>query len=217
LARKTVIGVFKDIHQRSLYSVVDPTIVRYIGIKGPIENRARRLTIRLSGGDIPGVMENIELKWKNTFLNHPYYSFFLDEFFDSQHHAEKKLGSVFRTFSVLAIVIGCLGLFGLASFTTEQRTKEIGIRKALGSSVSSIVFLLCRKFFLLVAMANVLAWPVAFFAMHKWLQNFPYPVSIGIGTFVLTTVFAFLVALITVGFQSVKAARANPADSLRYE
>ena len=217
LTRKTVIGVFKDIHQRSLYSVVAPTIIRYIGLKGAIENRARRLTIRLSGGDIPGLLEKIEKMWKNTLPNHPYYSFFLDEFFDSQHQAEKKLGVIFRTFSILAIVIGCLGLFGLASFTTEQRTKEIGIRKVLGSSVSSIVVLLCRKFFLLVAMANVLAWPAAFFTMHKWLQNFPYPVTIKFGPFVLTAIFAFFVALVTVGFQSIKAARANPADSLRYE
>jgi putative ABC transport system permease protein len=217
LVRKAVIGVFKDIHQRSLYSVVAPTVIRYIGTEGAIENRARRLTIRLSGSDISSVMNKIEQLWKNTFPSHPYYSFFLDEFFDSQHQAEQKLGSIFRTFSILAIVIGCLGLFGLASFTTEQRTKEIGIRKVLGSSVSSIVILLCRKFFLLVAIANLIAWPIAFFTMHKWLQNFPYPVDIGIGTFVFTAVFAFLVALVTVGFQSFKAARTNPADSLRYE
>jgi putative ABC transport system permease protein len=217
LVRKTVIGVFKDIHQRSLYSVVAPTVIQYIGTEGAIENRARRLTLRLKSGDIPGIMKKIERKWKDTFPNHPYYSFFLDEFFDSQHQAEGKLGSIFRTFSVLAIIIGCLGLFGLSSFLAEQRTKEIGIRKVLGSSVSSIVVLLCRKFFLLVAIANVLAWPVAFVTMSKWLRNFPYHVKIGISTFVLTTVFAFIIALFTVGFQSVKAARANPVDSLRYE
>ena len=215
--RKVVIGVFKDIHQRSLYSIVAPTIIQYIGLKGAIENRARRLTVRLKTDNIPGVMKKIEQMWKNTFPNHPYYSFFLDEFFDGQHQVEKKLGSIFRTFSLLAIIIGCLGLFGLASFTTEQRTKEIGIRKVLGSSVSSIVILLCRKFFFLVAIANVLAWPVAFFAMNKWLQNFPYPVKIGIGTFILTAGFAFVIALLTVGYQSIKAARANPVDSLRYE
>jgi putative ABC transport system permease protein len=217
LVRKSVIGVFKDINQRSLYSVVAPTIIQYIGIEGPISNRARRLTIRLNTDDIPGVLMKIEQKWKNTFPNHPYYSFFLDEFFDGQHQAEKKLFSIFRTFSMLAIIIGCLGLFGLASFTAEQRTKEIGIRKVLGSTVGSIVILLCRKFFLLVAIANVLAWPVAFYAMNKWLQNFPYPVNIGIGTFVLTALSAFVFALFTVGFQSIKAARANPVDSLRYE
>jgi putative ABC transport system permease protein len=217
LARKTVIGVFKDIHQRSLYSVVVPTVIRYIGTEGAIENRARRLAIRLNNRDISGTLEKIEQKWKNTFPHHPFYSFFLDEFFDGQHQSEKKLGGIFRTFAMLAVLIGCLGLFGLASFTTEQRTKEIGIRKVLGSSVSSIVILLCRKFFLLVGIANVLAWPVAFYAMHKWLQNFPYPVKIKTGTFILTALFAFFIALVTVGFQSIKAARANPAESLRYE
>jgi putative ABC transport system permease protein len=216
-ARKTVIGVFRDIHQRSLYSVVAPTVIQYIGTEGAIENRARRLTLRLNTDDIPGVMKKIEEKWKNTFPHHPYYSFFLDEFFDGQHQAEKKLGSIFRTFSILAVIIGSLGLFGLSSFLAEKRTKEIGIRKVLGSSVSSIAILLTRKFLLLVAVANILAWPVAFFAMNKWLQNFPYPVKIGIGTFLLTTLFAFGIALFTVGLQSIKAARANPVDALRYE
>ena len=217
LVRKTVIGVFKDIHQRSLYSVVAPTVIQYIGTEGAIENRARRLTLRLNTDDISGIMKKIEQKWKHTFPNHPYYSFFLDEFFDGQHRAEGKLGSIFQTFSVLAVIIGCLGLFGLSSFLAEQRTKEIGIRKVLGSSVSSIVVLLCRKFFLLVGIANVLAWPVAFLAMTKWLQNFPYPVKIGISTFIFMAIFTFVIALFTVGFQSVKAARANPVDSLRYE
>jgi putative ABC transport system permease protein len=215
--RKTVIGVFNDIHQRSLYSVVAPTVIQYIGTEGAIENRARRLTVRLNTDDISGVLTKIEQRWKNTFPHHPYYSFFLDDFFDGQHQSEKNLGSIFRTFSMLAIIIGCLGLFGLASFTTEQKTKEIGIRKVLGSSVRAILILLCRRFFLLVAIANVLAWPIAFYAMNKWLQNFPYPVKIGIGTFVMTSIFAFVIALFTVGFQSIKAARANPIDSLRYE
>jgi putative ABC transport system permease protein len=217
LERKIIIGVFEDIHQRSLYSVVDPTVIEYIGTQGAISNRARRLSIRLNTDDIPGVMNKIEQMWKDTFPSHPYYAFFLDEFFDGQHQAEEKLGSLFRTFSLLAIIIACLGLFGLASFTTEQRTKEIGIRKVLGSSVGAIVMLLCRKFFVLVVIANGLAWPIAFFAMRQWLQNFPYPVTIGIGAFILTGVIAFAVAMLTVGYQSVKAARSNPADSLRYE
>jgi len=217
LVRKTVIGVFRDIHQRSLYSVVVPTVIQYIGTEGAIENRARRLTLRLNSGDLAGTMKQIEKKWRETFPNHPYYSFFIDEFFDGQHRAEEKLGSIIRTFSVLAIIIGCLGLFGLAAFTAEQRTKEIGIRKVLGSSVGSIMVLLCWKFFFLVAIANVFAWPVAFFAMKKWLQNFPYPVRIGIGTFVITALFAFAIALLTVGYQSVRAARVNPVESLRYE
>jgi putative ABC transport system permease protein len=165
--KKTIIGVFKDIHQRSLYAKIDPTFIEYISNEGAIEYRARRLTLRLESADPAPILRKIEKKWKDVFPNHPYYSFFLDDFFDNQHSSEKRLGSIFRAFSVLAVVIGGLGLFGLASFTAEQRTKEIGIRKVLGSSVGSIVALLCRKFILLVAVANIFAWPVAYFVMKK--------------------------------------------------
>jgi putative ABC transport system permease protein len=212
-----VIGVFRDIHQRSLYSVINPTFVQYIKNEGPIENRARRLTVRLATDDLPGTIAKIEKKWKDVYPNHPYRAFFLDEFFDRLHRAEQKLGQIFRTFSVLTIIIGCLGLLGLASFTAEQRTKEIGIRKVLGSSVGSIVVLLCRKYLSLIVVANAIAWPIAFFAMNKWLQNFPYPVKIGLMTFAVTALATLVIAFGTVGFQSVKAARKDPVESLRYE
>jgi putative ABC transport system permease protein len=215
--RKTIIGVFRDIHQRSLYSVVAPTVIEYIGTEGAIENRARRLTLRLNTDDLAGTMTKIEQKWKESFPLHPYNCFFIDEFFDGQHTAEGRLGRIFRTFSVLAVLIGCLGLFGLVSYIAEQRTKEIGIRKVLGSTVAAIVILLCRKFISLVVIANVFAWPVAFLITKKWLQNFPYPVTIGVSTFVITAFFTFAIALLTVAFQSIKAARANPVESLRYE
>jgi putative ABC transport system permease protein len=215
--RKTVIGVFRDINQRSLYSVVEPTVIEYIGTEGAIENRARRLTLRLNADDLAGTMAKIEQKWKDLFPHHPYNAFFIDEFFDGQHRAEGRLGSIFRTFSVLAVLIGCLGLFGLVSYIAEQRTKEIGIRKVLGSTVPAIVVLLCRKFISLVVIANVFAWPIAFLVMKKWLQNFPYPVTIGVNTFVITAFFTFVIALLTVAFQSIRAARANPVESLRYE
>ncbi len=217
LVRKTIIGVFRDIHQRSLYSVVEPTVIEYIGTEGAIENRARRLTLRLNTEDIPGTLTRIEQTWKEVYPNHPYYSFFLDEFFDSQHRSEEKLGSIFRTFSILSVIISCLGLFGLASFTAEQRTKEIGIRKVLGSTVMSIVVLLCRKFFFLVTLSNIIAWPIAFFAMKKWLQNFPYSTDLGIEVFAIAALLTFAIAMLTVGYQSFKAALTNPADSLRYE
>jgi len=212
-----VIGVFRDIHQRSLYSAINPTFIQYIKNDGPIENRARRLTVRLATDDLSGTIAKIEHKWKDAYPNHPYHAFFLDEFFERLHRAEQKLGRIFRTFSVLAIIIGCLGLLGLASFTAEQRTKEIGIRKVLGSSVGSIVVLLCRKYLGLIVVANAIAWPIAFFAMKKWLQGFPYPVTIGLMTFVVTALLTFLIAFGTVGYQSVRAARKNPVESLRYE
>ncbi len=215
--KKTVIGVFRDIHQRSLYAVVEPTFIQFVSNEGPVENRARRLAVRLDTDDLPRTMKDIEQKWKDAYPNHPYYSFFLDDFFDNQHRAEERLGSLFRAFSILAVLIGCVGLFGLASYMAEKRTKEIGIRKVLGSTVSSLVVLLCREFLLLIAIANGIAWPIAFISMKKWLQNFPYPTSIQLSTFVLTAFLTLIIALLTVGYQSVKAASANPVESLRYE
>jgi putative ABC transport system permease protein len=217
LVRKRVIGVFQDIHQRSLYSRVNPTFIQYIGTKGPIENRARRLSLRLEKTDLPATMAQIEQKWKKTFPNHPYYSFFLDEFFDGQHRAEATLGSLFRAFSILAVFIAGLGLFGLASFMSEQRTKEIGIRKVLGSPVTSLVVLLCRKFFFLVAVANIIAWPIAFYIMNSWLQNFPYPASIRINIFIISGVMTLFIAVLSVGHQAYRAAQKNPVESLRFE
>jgi putative ABC transport system permease protein len=217
ITRKTVIGVFRDIHQRSLYSGVEPTVIEYISNEGGIDARARRLTLRLNKEDLYRIMAEIEEKWEETYPNNPFYSFFLDEFYGGQHRAEERLGNIFRAFSILAVIIGCLGLFGLVSFTAERRTKEIGIRKVLGSSVRSIVVLLCRRFFILVLAANLLAWPIAYTAMKIWLQNFPYPVNIGISVFVGTALLTLLVALLTVSYQAFKAARIDPVKSLRYE
>lgn len=215
--KKTVIGVFRDIHQRSLYSVIEPTFIHYVSNEGAIENRARRLTLRLETDDLTLTMKKIEQTWKKIYPNHQYYSFFLDEFFDSKHRAEEKLGRIFRVFSLIAVILGCVGLFGLVSFITEKRTKEICIRKVMGSTVSSIVVLICRKFIFLVVIANVLAWPVAYFAIRKWLQNFPYSVKIEPNTFAITAFLTLILALFTVGYRSVKAARKNPVESLRYE
>jgi len=215
--RRIVIGVFSDMHIRSLYSPIAPAFVRYISNEGPIENRARRLTLRLDTGDLPGTMKLIEQKWNEVHPALPYYYFFLDDSYDSLHRAEQRLGNIFRAFSVLTVIIGCLGLFGLASFTAEQRTREIGIRKVLGSTVGSVVMLLCRDFVRLIVIANVIAWPAAYFAVGRWLQDFPYRVDAGPGAFVQTATLILVIALLTVGFQALKAARANPVDSLRHE
>jgi putative ABC transport system permease protein len=215
--KKNVIGVFRDIHQRSLYSPVNPTIVEYVSNEGAIENRARRLILRLETSDLQSTLMRIEKTWSETYPNNPYFSFFLDDFYDAQHQGEAKLGLFIRAFSVLAVLVACVGLFGLASYIAERRTKEIGIRKVIGARVSSIVSLLCRDFLLLITAANVLAWPIALYAMKKWLQGFPYPVDIRLGTFVFAGVLTLTVALLTVGSQSLRAALANPVDSLRYE
>ena len=125
--------------------------------------------------------------------------------------------SIFSYLTFFAIFIGCLGLYGLSSFIAEQRTKEIGIRKALGASISEIILLLSKEFTKWVLLSNIIAWPLAYLAMNRWLQNFAYRTNIGLGTFVLAGVLALMIALLTVGYQAVKAAGANPVEALRYE
>ena len=216
-SQKKVVGVFEDIHQRSLYSRVAPTFIQYISDEGAIENRARRLSLRLETDDPLGTMAQIEQKWRSAYPFIPFYAFFIDEFYDGQHTAEEKLAGLFRSFSIVSVLIACVGLFGLASFMTERRTKEIGIRKVVGSSVRSIVALLCREFFILILIANAIAWPIGYYLVRKWLQNFPYAVKLDVTTFILTTLIILIFSSLTVGYKSVKAARSNPVDALRYE
>lgn len=150
----------------------------------------------------------------------PYYPldyFFLDASFEQMHIADKKMGEIFSVFSILAIFVACMGLFGLAAYTSEQKTKEIGVRKVLGASVSNIYLLLSREFLIWVALANIIAWPVAYYVMHKWLQNFAYRVVIGWEIFLVSAGAALAISVVTVSYQSIKAALANPIDSLRYE
>jgi len=216
-AKKKVIGVFRDIHQRSLYSVIAPTCVEYVSTEGPIENRARRLSLRLETRDVQGTMASIEQAWKRMFPDHPFYAFFLDEFYASQHRAEARLGGLFRFFTAAAILLACVGSFGLATFASEQRAKEIGIRKVLGSTAGAIWTMLCREFIVLVVIASALAWPIAYFAAKAWLQNFPYSVQVELGAFLFAASLVLTVVLVTVGLKSWRAARANPVDELRYE
>jgi putative ABC transport system permease protein len=216
-AKKKVIGVFRDIHQRSLYSVIAPTYVEYVGTEGPIENRARRLSLRLETQDVPGTMAAVERAWKRMFPDHPFYAFFLDEFYDGQHRAEARLGGLFRFFTAAVLLIACVGAFGLAAFAAEQRTKEIGIRRVLGSTAGAVWARLCREFLVLVVVASVLAWPLAYFGSKAWLRNFPYGVQVGPAAFVLAALLVLAIVLVTVGLRSWRAARANPVDALRCE
>ncbi|UCG28284.1 MAG: ABC transporter permease, partial [Bacteroidales bacterium] len=212
-----IIGVYKDFHIRSLYSEIEPTFIRYIRNEGPIENRARRLVLELDPDNIPMTISQIEEKWEELFPEIPYNSFFLEEFYDSQHQAEKRLGSIFQAFSILAILISCLGLFGLALYTTNQRTLEIGIRKVAGSSAGSLVVLILRKFLLLTGIANVFAWTAAFLVTNQWLQNYPYAIELKIYPFVFTALLTGILTLLIVSYKSVQAAMINPVESLKYE
>jgi putative ABC transport system permease protein len=207
----TVIGMIKDIHHRSLHYAVEPTLIDYS------PDSADRITLKLNTQNISETMASIEEQWNKIAPNHPFDYFFLDDYFNSLYESEENLGTIIGVFTFFAIIIGCLGLFGLVSFAAEQRTKEIGIRKVLGSSVTSIVMILCKEFFVLVIIANIFAWPTAYFMMKKWLEIFPYQTELQLVTFFYAGFVAIFIALLTVSYRSLKAAFSNPIDVLKYE
>jgi ABC-type antimicrobial peptide transport system permease subunit len=210
-AETTIIGVVKDYHFKSLHTKIEPLIMAIV------PSLYRYVFIKLEAGDIPHALAGAEETWKTFFPDTPFEYQFLDEAYDRLYRTEQRMGTLFNYFTILAIMISCLGLFGLASFMAEKRTKEIGIRKVLGASLSGIVVLLNKQFTKWVLIANLVAWPVAYYAMSNWLQGFAYRINFGIGTFALAAVTALAIAVGTVSYQSVKAALTNPADSLRYE
>lgn len=210
--RGSVIGVVEDFHFESLHQEIapmvfymDPRNYRQVSIKIPAE------------ADLPGLIDFLEERWQQYEPNSPLYYSFLDQHFDKVYEAEQKLGQMFGMFAFLAILITCLGLFGMTAFTVERRTKEIGIRKALGASVSGVVALLSRDALKLVGLAFLIAMPVAVFAMQRWLENFAYHATLSWWMLALVGVAALLLALGTVSFQSIRAARVNPVKSLRHE
>jgi putative ABC transport system permease protein len=206
-----IIGIVKNYHFRSLRQEIDPLILIY----SPENSRA--LFARLKSEQIPQTIGYIENAWKKFAPGYPFNYRFLDEALDGLYRSEQRIGTLFRYFSILAILISCLGLLGLASFMAEQRTKEIGIRKVLGATASNIVTLLSKEFTKWVIVANLIAWPIAYFALDKWLQSYAYKTNVVLWSFVLSGALALLIALATVSYQSIKAALANPVDSLRYE
>jgi putative ABC transport system permease protein len=201
----------KDFHYQGLQRSVGPLILDM----NP--RRFRLINLTVGTESLQDSMVNIEGKWEEFFPNVPFEYFFLDERFDQQYQKEEQVGSIGSIFTFFGLAIACLGLFGLASFIAEQRTKEIGIRKVLGASIPSIMGLLSGEFSKWVLAANLFAWPAAYFFMNKWLQNFAYRTNIGVWIFILSAFAAFAVALLTVSYQSIKAARANPVESLHYE
>ena len=175
------------------------------------------IVIKLSAGAISETVSKLREKWESLFPDQPYNYAFLDESFDNLYKSEEQMNKIFTSFSFIAIIISCLGLFGLAAYMTEKRTKEVGIRKVMGASVSGILILLSKEFTRWVLIANIIAWPVAYYLMNKWLQSFVYHVDINVGIFVLSGLIALFIAWITVSYQSFKMALSNPGDSLRYE
>ncbi|MFC1563408.1 ABC transporter permease [candidate division KSB1 bacterium] len=206
-----IIGVVGDFHFESLHQPIKPMIFGYNA------GNFNMVSIRFRSGNAASAVENIDriIKKYNTGAASDY--FLIDDRYDNLYTAEAKLGSIFRLFSLLAIVIACLGLFGLASYITERRTKEMGIRKTLGSSLSAIIILLSKEFIKWVIIANLIACPIAWYAMNRWLEGFAYKMSPGIDVFILSGVSAMIIALFAVSYQSIKTALANPVNSLRYE
>jgi putative ABC transport system permease protein len=175
--------------------------------------------VRTAEGDVRQSIAAMEKAWKDVFPTYTFEYNFLDADFNSQYKADEKRSQIFTAFSGLTIIIACLGLLGLAAFTTEQRTKEIGVRKVIGASVQNLVMLVSKEFFILVGIGMVLAFPVAWYFTNNWLQNFAYRIELEgeWPTFVLSALLAFVITLVTVGYHVVRAASANPVRSLRDE
>ncbi len=207
----TIVGIMKDFHFHSLHSAIKPLCIYYEPLSFDY------LSIKVDTVNMSGTIGHIEGVMKKFSPSHPFEYFFFDELFDRGYLAERKVGSIFGIFAFLSIVIACLGLFGLASFMTEQRTKEVGIRKVVGASGFSIVVLFSREFSKWVLIANLIAWPVGYFVMEGWLGNFVYRTGIGFGVFLSAGLLAFVVALLTVGYQSIRASAVHPIDLLRHE
>ena len=211
--KATIIGVVKDFHFTSLHRKVEPLILdtRNDGL------RAYSYYIKLRAHDVSETLVALKQTFKALAPNSPFQYVFLDERFEALYRREERMQQILGYCAFLAIFIACLGLFGLASFMTAQRTKEIGIRKTLGASVTGITILLCKQFVQWVLFANLIAWPIAYFAMSRWLQSFAYRTEIYLWVFVAAACSTLLIALLTVSWQSVKAALANPIKALRYE
>lgn len=206
----TIIGVVKDFNFQSLHNNIEPLALRL-----STEGSLSRLSLRVQSDKLPATVAELEQLWGQLAPHRPFLYSFLDESFNEQYQADLRFGQIFSVFASLAIFIACLGLLGLASFMAKQRTKEIGIRKVLGASVTSIVSLLSKDFLKLVLVAAIFAFPLGWYAMHQWLQDFPYRIDIPLWVFLAAGVIATLIACLTISFQAVKAAMANPVKNLR--
>jgi putative ABC transport system permease protein len=211
ITTRTVIGVVNDYHQLSLQNVQEPGWF-YLSPRG-----GQYYTVRVNTNDLSGTIKQVEKYWSQAFPGNPFEYFFLDDYFNRQYANEQKFGKLFTGFAIFAIIISCLGLFGLSAFIAGQRIKEIGIRKILGASVLNIMMMLSKDFLKLVLIAIIIATPAAWLVMSNWLQQFAYKIEIGLWIFAGAGSIALLIALMTVSFQAIKSALANPVKSLRSE
>jgi len=206
-----IIGVVKDFHYRSLQENVEPLNMRV----NP--SNARIFTLKIASQNIPATIAAVESKWKTLIPQRPFNYTFVDANFNKQYTTEERFGQLFMYFAVLAIFISCLGLLGLASYSTLQRTREIGIRKVLGASIAGIVNMLSQEFLLLVLIAALIASPLSWYGTQAWLKDYAYKVNVGWTVFAIAGILSFMIAILTVSFQAIKASLANPVKSLRSE
>jgi putative ABC transport system permease protein len=206
-----VIGVVNDFNYLSLHSAVEPLTLRFEPYS------MAKFSLKISTDNIPLTIKSIEEKWQELIPQRPFSYYFIDDNFDKQYRADEKFGQLFSSFAVLAIFIACLGLIGLTTYSAAQRTKEIGIRKVMGASVSTIVLLLSKEFSKLLALAFIIAIPASWYGIQAWLDNFAYKVNIGAWVYLLTAVTVGTIVLISISWQSIKVALQNPVNSLRNE
>lgn len=206
-----VVGVVNDYNQVSLKKAVDPTIFYCSPFQGEY------YSMRVNTNNLSNTIEHANKAWEAAFPGNPFDYFFLDDYFNIQYQNEQRFGKLAMVFALLAILVGCLGLFGLSGYSITQRTKEIGIRKVLGATTPGLVTMLSTDMLKLVGIAILLSAPLAWWAMENWLQNFAYRIDMEWWIFVVAGILAVLTAFLTVSFQSVKAALANPIESLRSE
>lgn len=205
-----VVGVVKDFNQKSLYNPLAPLLLFY-------QPTSNGIQLKLNAKNVSSAIASVERSWKKTFPDMPFQYTFLDQDFDSQYAADQKRGKIFTTFSILTIIITCLGLLGLVAFTTQQRQKEISIRKVMGAGIGQIVPLVTRNFVALVGISCFIAFPVAYLFMDKWLKIFPYNTGLSVTPFLLSAIAVLIITMITVSFHAIKAAVTNPVKSLRTE
>jgi putative ABC transport system permease protein len=206
-----IIGIIADYHFESLHEVISPLGM----IHTPIDYD--RLLVKIQSQNLTKTIAAIKKSWMKVAPEYPFEFRFLDEDINDLYENDRKVNTLINISTFLALFIACLGLFGMASYTAEQRTKEIGIRKVFGASIPSIFYLLSQQFSKWVIASNIIAWPLAYFLMNKWLSSFAYHTSQNILIFVLAAVIVLVIAMITVSFQTIKASLANPINSLRHE
>jgi putative ABC transport system permease protein len=206
-----IIGVVKDFHFSSFHEKIKPfAFMNWNNLK-------HQTSVKINSANISQTIGGIKKVWEEFSSSYPFQYEFLDQTIDNLYKREERQESIVLTFSIIAIITACLGLFGLAAYSAQQRTKEIGIRKVFGATVSNIVRLISKEFLILTIVANIIAWPIAWYLMNKWLQDFAYKINISLFIFIFAGIITILITLLTVGFQSIRAALANPVESLRYE